>query len=83
MDADKNEAGEVLDGQWVLTVKTKGEANFMNKSSFFLVLNYTDATGQKRLISSSTKVNAQILPTIDEGMVIGYSKGQTYRGAAS
>lgn len=83
LEADKNEAGEVLDGQWVLTVKTKGEANFMNKSSFFLVLNYTDATGQKRLISSSTKVNAQILPTIDEGMVIGYSKGQTYRGAAS
>lgn len=83
LEADKNEAGEVLDGQWVLTVKTKGEANFMNKSSFFLVLNYTDVTGQKRLISSSTKVNAQILPTIDEGMVIGYSKGQTYRGAAS
>lgn len=83
LEADKNEAGEVLDGQWVLTVKTKGEANFMNKSSFFLVLNYTDATGQKRLISSSTKVNTQILPTIDEGMVIGYSKGQTYRGAAS
>lgn len=83
LEADKNEAGEVLDGQWVLTVKTKGEANFMNKSSFFLVLNYTDATGQKRLVSSSTKVNAQILPTIDEGMVIGYSKGQIYRGAAS
>lgn len=83
LEADKNEAGDVLDGQWVLTVKTKGEANFMNRSSFFLVLNYTDATGQKRLISSSTKVNAQILPTIDEGMVIGYSKGQTYRGAAS
>lgn len=83
LEADKNEAGEVLDGQWVLTVKTKGEANFMNKSSFFLVLNYTDATGQKRLISSSTKVNAQIFPTIDEGLVIGYSKGQTYRGAAS
>lgn len=76
LEADKNEAGEVLDGQWVLTVKTKGEANFMNKSSFFLVLNYTDATGQKRLISSSTKVNTQILPTIDEGMVIGYSKGR-------
>lgn len=83
LEADKNEAGEVLDGQWVLTVKTKGEANFMNRSSFFLVLNYTDATGQKRLISSSTKVNAQILPTIDEGMVIAYSKGQTYRGATS
>lgn len=83
LEADKNEAGEVLDGQWVLTVKTKGEANFMNKSSFFLVLNYTDATGQKRLVSSSTKVNAQIFPTVDEGMSVGYSKGQTYRGVAS
>lgn len=83
LEADKNEAGEILDGQWVLTVKTKGEANFMNKSSFFLVLNYTDATGQKRLVSSSTKVNAQIFPTVDEGMSVGYSKGQTYRGVAS
>lgn len=83
LEADKNEAGEILDGQWVLTVKTKGEANFMNKSSFFLVFNYTDATGQKRLVSSSTKVNAQIFPTVDEGMSVGYSKGQTYRGVAS
>lgn len=80
LDADKNATGEILDGQWILTVKTKGEANFMNKSSFYLVLNYTDVTGQKRLISSSTKVNAQIFPTVDEGISIGYSKGQTFRG---
>ena len=45
IEADKNEAGEILDGQWVATIQTKGEANFRNVADLLLVVNYTDAAG--------------------------------------
>ena len=30
VEPDKNEAGETLDGQWIATIQTQGEANFRN-----------------------------------------------------
>lgn len=82
LEPDKNAAGDTLDGQWVLTIRTQGEDNFMNLSTIHLVMQYTDATGATRLITSSNAIEAQIYPRIDEGILIGYSKGQTYRGAS-
>ena len=49
----KNENGEVLEGQWVATVRTQGEANFRNVSDLHLVVNYTDAAGVAQQVSSS------------------------------
>lgn len=83
LEPDKSTSGDTLDGQWVMTIHTQGDANFMNCSTIHLVMQYTDATGVNRLITSSNAIEAQIYPRIDEGIVIGYSKGQTYRGASS
>lgn len=49
----KNENGEVLEGEWVATVRTQGEANFRNVSDLHLVVNYTDAAGVAQQVSSS------------------------------
>lgn len=83
LEPDKNATGDTLDGQWVLTVHTQGDANFMNRSTIHLVMHYTDATGVNRLITSSNAIEAQIYPRVDEGIILGYSKGQTYRGAST
>lgn len=80
IEADKNEAGEVLDGQWVATVQTKGEANFRNVADLLLVVNYTDAAGVTHKVSSSG-VQVEIVPTVDEGVSLAYCGVQNYRDA--
>lgn len=78
VEADKNEVGEVLDGQWIAIVKTKGEANFRNLADLLLIVNYTDAAGASHKVSSSgTRV--EIVPTVDEGVSLGYCGVQNYR----
>lgn len=71
----KNENGEVLEGQWVATVRTQGEANFRNVSDLHLVVNYTDAAGVAQQVSSSG-VPIEIVPTVDEGVNFGYATVQ-------
>ena len=61
----KNENGEVLEGQWVATVRTQGEANFRNVSDLHLVVNYTDAAGVEQQVSSSG-VPIEIVPSIPQ-----------------
>ena len=61
----KNENGEVLEGQWVATVRTQGEANFRNVSDLHLVVNYTDAAGVAQQVSSSG-VPIEIVPSIPQ-----------------
>lgn len=76
IEPDKNTGGETLDGQWVATIQTKGEANFRNLANLLFIANYTDATGVARKVSSSA-ISVEIVPTVDEGTVFGYSKVQT------
>lgn len=71
----KNENGEVLEGQWVATVRTQGEANFRNLADLHLVVNYTDAAGVAQQVSSSG-VPIEIVPTVDEGVNFGYATVQ-------
>lgn len=80
MEADKNAAGETLDGQWVVTVATHGEGNFRNVSDLYLVVNYTDAAGTVRKVSSPA-LPVQIIPTADEGLEFHYSLVQNFRKA--
>lgn len=81
VEADKNEAGEVLDGQWVATVQTKGEANFRNVADLLLVVNYTDAAGVAHKVSSSGMLPVEIVPTVDEGVSLAYSEVQNLHSA--
>lgn len=76
IEPDKNTGGETLDGQWVATIQTKGDANFRNLADLLFIANYTDATGVARKVSSSA-ISVEIVPTVDEGTVFGYSKVQT------
>lgn len=75
MEPAKNENGEVLEGQWVATVRTQGEANFRNLADLHLVVNYTDAAGVEQQVSSSG-VPIEIVPTVDEGVNFGYATVQ-------
>ena len=43
VEPDRNGSGEILDGQWIVTIETQGEGNFRNVSDLYLVMNYTDA----------------------------------------
>lgn len=61
----KNENGEVLEGEWVATVRTQGEANFRNVSDLHLIVNYTDAAGVEQQVSSSG-VPIEIVPSIPQ-----------------
>lgn len=76
IEPDKNTGGETLDGQWVATIQTKGDANFRNLANLLFIANYTDVTGVARKVSSSA-ISVEIVPTVDEGTVFGYSKAQT------
>ena len=76
VEPDKNEAGETLDGQWIATIQTQGEANFRNVANLHFVINYTDAAGTPRRISSDA-VPVEIVPTVDEGIRFEYAKVQS------
>lgn len=78
VEADRNAAGEPLDGQWVVTVATRGEGNFRNVADLYLVVNYTDAAGVARQVSSPG-LPVQIVPTADEGLELRYSLVQNFR----
>lgn len=78
VEADRNAAGEPLDGQWVVTVATRGEGNFRNVADLYLVVNYTDAAGVARQVSSPG-LPVQIVPTADEGTELRYSLVQNFR----
>lgn len=78
VEADRNAAGEPLDGQWVVTVATRGEGNFRNVADLYLVVNYTDAAGVVRQVSSPG-LPVQIVPTADEGTELRYSLVQNFR----
>lgn len=81
VEADRNDAGEQLHGQWVVAVATRGEGNFRNLSDLYLVLGYTDAAGVIRKISSPA-VSVEIVPTADEGLEFRYPLVQNFRTAA-
>ena len=66
VEPDRNGSGEILDGQWIVTIKTQGEGNFRNVSDLYLVMNYTDAAGVAHKVSSPV-LPVQIVPTADEG----------------
>ena len=76
--ADRNTAGEPLEGQWVVTVATRGEGNFRNVADLYFVVNYTDAAGAARKVSSPG-LPVQIVPTADEGLELRYSLVQNFR----
>ena len=78
VEADRNAAGEPLDGQWIVTVATRGEGNFRNVADLYLVVNYTDAAGVARQVSSPG-LPVQIVPTADEGLELRYSLVQNFR----
>ena len=78
VEADRNAAGEPLDGQWVVTVATRGEGNFRNVADLYFVVNYTDAAGAARKVSSPG-LPVQIVPTADEGLELRYSLVQNFR----
>lgn len=78
VEADRNAAGEPLDGQWVVTVSTRGEGNFRNVADLYLVVNYADAAGVARQVSSPG-LPVQIVPTADEGLELRYSLVQNFR----
>lgn len=80
VQADRNQEGEPLEGQWVATIQTKGEANFRNVSDLYLVARYTDAAGQTHRVSS-TDFPVEIVPTVDEGISFNYVKAQTLTDA--
>ena len=73
-------AARFLDGQWIVTIKTRGEGNFRNVSDLYLVMNYTDAAGVAHKVSSPV-LPVQIVPTADEGVEFRYSLVQTLRTA--
>ena len=78
VEADRNAAGEPLEGQWVVTVATGGEGNFRNVAELYLVVSYTDAAGVARKVSSPG-LPVQIVPTADEGLELHYSLVQNFR----
>ena len=39
VEPDRNGSGEILDGQWIVTIETRGEENFRNVSDLYLVVN--------------------------------------------
>lgn len=80
VEPDRNGSGEILDGQWIVTIKTQGEGNFRNVSDLYLVMNYTDAAGVAHKVSSPV-LPVQIVPTADEGVEFRYSLVQTLRTA--
>lgn len=73
-----NANDEELTGEWVLSVKTQGEENFMDCSKIRLVAHYTDAKGEIQYICSSNFVTVQTQPTLEEGLAL-YHITQTYR----
>lgn len=81
VEPDTNGSGEKLDGQWIATIGTRGEGNFRNVADLSLIVNYTDAAGVVRKVSSSA-LPVEIVPTVDEGVVFGYSKVQAIRTKA-
>lgn len=80
VEADTNQGGEPLEGQWVATVATRGEGNFRNTADLYLIVNYTDAAGVTRKVSSAA-FPVEILPTADEGLEFRYSRVQNFRTA--
>ena len=78
VEPDRNGSGEPLDGQWVVTVATKGDGSFRNTADLYLVVNYTDAGGVARKVSSPA-LPVQIVPTADEGLELRYPLVQNFR----
>lgn len=78
LSPDKNEAGDILEGQWVAKIKTQGEDNFMSYDHLMLVASYTDVLGVHRQVSGAECV-VHILPTIEEGMYIYSPRTQNFR----
>lgn len=75
---NRNENEEELTGEWIITIRTKGEENFMDYSKIRLVANYLDSKGEKQYICSSNFAIVQTLPTLEEGLNF-YNITQTYR----
>lgn len=77
VEPDKNEVGETLDGQWLVTILPTGQGNYRNVSDLMPIIKYTDANGEVQRISSQTGISVQTVPSVDEGLVFGYSKVQS------
>lgn len=80
VEPNRNSSGEILDGQWIVSIETRGEENYRNVSDLYLVVNYTDAAGVAHKVSSPA-LPVQIVPTADEGVEFRYSLVQTLRTA--
>lgn len=78
VEADTHDDGEPLEGQWIVTVATHGEGNFRNTADLCLIVNYPDAAGVMRKVSSQS-FPVEIVPTADEGVEFRYSLVQNFR----
>lgn len=78
LSPDRNDAGDILEGQWVAKIRTRGEDNFMSYDQLMLVASYIDALGVRRQVSGAECV-VHILPTIEEGIYIYSPKTQNFR----
>lgn len=66
-EADKNEAGAVLDGQYLVTLTTKAEEAVWDDSRMAFVGAYVDKEGKNQLVSSDP-FNTVMMPLPSEGL---------------
>lgn len=66
-EADKNNGGEALDGQYLVTLTTKAEEAVWDDSRLAFVGAYVDREGKNQLVSS-TPFNTVMMPLSSEGL---------------